>query len=522
MTRALVVAGAVAALVLGARTAAAEPLTEAQQRGRHIYLKGTSTSGRAIQALIGDGATVAPASALPCAGCHGRDGRGVPEAGLAPPTITWAELTKPYDHVHPDGRRHPPYTADSLALTILYAADPRGERLHAAKPTYAMAEEDLADLVAYLTVLGTELEVGVTASSVRVGTVLPATGPLANAAAAVHATLTAYFEEINRSGGIYDRALELRVADGSVAAPPSRSVLDADQVFAVVAPFAAGVEPELTAEAERAEIPVVGPFALFPPTRDPVDRYVFHVLAGMTVHARTLVEFAARHGTPAPSSLAVVHARDPRLAETATAAEDQARRSGFRSVTRLPYGADARDPGMLVEQMRRTGVDVVLFLGPATDRRSLLGGMALAGFTPVVLVPGALLGADSLAVPAPLHDRIFVTLPPGAWALSRQGATEYTDLARRRGLDPRYRSLQLAAFSSAKVFVEALKRAGRSLTREKLVAALEDLRDFDAGFETRISFGPNRRTGAVGAYVVRLPTDGQGSPFTADWVVPRD
>lgn len=113
-------------------------------------------------------------------------------------------------------------------------------------------------------------------------------------------------------------------------------------------------------------------------------------------------------------------------------------------------------------------------------------------------------------------------LPAGAWAPSRQGAAEYAALARRHGLGRRYLSIQLAAVTTGKVFVERLKRAGRSLTRENLVAALEELRDFDAGIEPRISFGPNRRTGAVGAYVLGVEPGGQGSAFTARWIVPRD
>jgi hypothetical protein len=55
-----------------------------------------------------------------------------------------------------------------------------------------------------------------------------------------------------------------------------------------------------------------------------------------------------------------------------------------------------------------------------------------------------------------------------------------------------------------KVFTEALKRAGRDLTREKLITALEQLYDFPTGLTPPITFHRNRRIGAAGAWVVEV------------------
>lgn len=54
------------------------------------------------------------------------------------------------------------------------------------------------------------------------------------------------------------------------------------------------------------------------------------------------------------------------------------------------------------------------------------------------------------------------------------------------------------------MFIEALKRAGQDLTREKLIAALESLYDFETGATPRLTFGPNRRIGAMGSYIVTI------------------
>ena len=49
--------------------------------------------------------------------------------------------------------------------------------------------------------------------------------------------------------------------------------------------------------------------------------------------------------------------------------------------------------------------------------------------------------------------------------------------------------------------VESLKRAGKDLSREKLIQTLEALYEYRTGLTPAITYGPNRRIGAMGAYV---------------------
>ena len=69
---------------------------------------------------------------------------------------------------------------------------------------------------------------------------------------------------------------------------------------------------------------------------------------------------------------------------------------------------------------------------------------------------------------------------------------------------PGHTASKLNAFAAAKIFTEALKRAGRDVSREKLVTALEGLYEYETGVTPSITFGPNRRVGSMGSYVVSL------------------
>ena len=83
----------------------AEAAAQDSSRGRQIYTQGTSQSGKDVLAYIGDASLEVPGSTIPCAGCHGLDGRGKPEGGVNPSNVTWEFLTKPYGLKHASGRQ---------------------------------------------------------------------------------------------------------------------------------------------------------------------------------------------------------------------------------------------------------------------------------------------------------------------------------------------------------------------------------------------------------------------------------
>jgi len=81
---------------------------------------------------------------------------------------------------------------------------------------------------------------------------------------------------------------------------------------------------------------------------------------------------------------------------------------------------------------------------------------------------------------------------------------EYADLFRDPGLARGHQTLQVPAYSSAVLLVEALKQTGRELTRQKLVATLEAIQHFETGLVPAVSFNAKRRVGALGGYIVGL------------------
>jgi ABC-type branched-subunit amino acid transport system substrate-binding protein len=100
------------------------------------------------------------------------------------------------------------------------------------------------------------------------------------------------------------------------------------------------------------------------------------------------------------------------------------------------------------------------------------------------------------------------------------GIQDFNRLREKYRLSPRHTVAQLTAYSAAKVLVQGLKLAGKDLSREKLVTSLETLYQFDTGLTPHISYGPNRRVGALGAHVVAVDPGKKSFAHVSGWMTP--
>lgn len=493
--------------------------------GRQIYRSGTAGEGPPILALIGPGTEV-PASALPCAGCHGEDGRGNAEGGVAPSDLTWPALTKPYGVDHPGGRRHPPYDERLLTRAVTMGLDPAGNELHVAMPRYRLTHEQAAALVAHIQRLGVERDPGIEDDRLTLGVVLPPEGRLGGWSTAIRSTLEAYVDRLNGNGGLFGR----RLAVAYVAAPEEpiarreavARFLDQERVFALVAGFMAGAERPLAELLAQRRVPLVGPFTLDPQVGYPLNPYVFYILPGLAQQARALVDFAAlrlRGPDGEAASLTVVHSGRQDLVEIAAVLIDRSRTDGVASaVGALAFETPLADPRGLVAAARLTGSSAVLFLGDEAETAAFLTAAERARWHPALLLLSSLAGGAVQAATEVQAERIFLAFPSSSGDRSARAHIEHRALSERYDLPAGSASLQLSVISAMELLVEGLERAGRDLSRDKLVAALETLHRFETGITPPLTYGPNRRIGAFGAYVVPLSRGRLRPPSAADWV----
>jgi len=480
-------------------------LTPQQRAGKQIYFEGTSATGRELRAFV-SADTAVPASAVSCASCHGEDGLGRPEGGVVPPAITWSELTKRYGHSHAGGRKHPAFDARSAARAVTDGVDPAGNALGPAMPRYSLSREDAESLVAYLHVLEHDRDPGIADTSLRVATVLPTTGRLADVGEAMRKVMAASFADVNAGGGIHGRRLELVVAgydsDRGGAADALRQLVARDPPFALVSGLAPGAESEIATLAERERLPLVAPYGGAPATAA-AGRYAFYALAGLREQARVLVRYAAREAGAARPRTVVLHAPAAALADAARAAAADLGAAGFAQVEVVQFERGRLDRA-LAERLKRERVELVVFLGNDADLAALVAHADAVQVAPRVLASGTLVARAAADAPKSFEGRIFLAYPSLPTGERPAAMEKLAKLRERAGIVDRNRAAHVSAATAAALLAEGLRRSGRTLSRERLVDALEKIYGYDAGLVPRLSFGPARRVGALGAYIVAV------------------
>jgi ABC-type branched-subunit amino acid transport system substrate-binding protein len=496
--RIAVTSAGVLLLALGAGVKGEEPLSPPQALGAMIYHQGSSPSGADIVAQVG-GVTL-PGSAVPCASCHGPDGLGRPEGGVRPSPLTWGHLTKPYGHRHRDGRSHPPFTALSLKQAITTGVDPAGNAFDPAMPRYAMPDEELDALVAYLEVVGLSAATGVSSGRVVLGLLMPENGPSAMAGRAAAQVISGRLGEVNAEGGIYGRQVELRTvtfAPERQAALQAADLLVQAPVLAIIGALPSPLQLEVADHLEELGVPL---FHLWPPPPEDIPesrRYGFYLLPGVRQEAERLLDHADALFRPRRPRAAVVLPPGAAGDALAGAVLDRARHLGWPEPLEVTMTPGSGDAAAIVDTLRSADVEVAVVLASGS-LPALVKATADVERFPLLLMPGSLLDEPP---GSRLLGRAVLALPllPSDWE-----AEHLEKLAAlRAGEQGRSLLAGIAAYGVTTVLIEALKSAGRDLTRAAFLAAVEAIHDLPTGLTPPLSYGPARRIGVAEPRILR-------------------
>lgn len=495
----------VIASLFGANPACAVD-SSAAVAGKMIYFKGRAQS-EVIARLPGGDAALSGRN-FACANCHGIRGLGGREGGLRVPPIDWNALVSPSSAASL-GRPRRGYDASALKRAIVDGINASDVALGAEMPRYQMSDRQLDDLISYLQIMGTseDSDPGVAQNSIKLGSVLPLTGQFAEAGKDVVKTLRAVFDEVNAKGGIYQRKIQLVVADsgsdstGALAA--TRQLID-EGVFAFVASFLPADSPATEDLISAAEVPSIGPLAKAPRASAKTNPYVWHFFPTLADQARVLVDYiesTRRQGlSESSSSVALIF---PNLSDP----NDAARGARVQlALHQLPialehsYSIGAFDADQSARRVLRSNADWLLFFGPSADLTAMVQKFAAIG------AKSPAIGALLLLSPTPpqLVRGDAVTLVYASPFASNSTINEKTSTDGLSELSRRDSAFQMISNAAARTTVEVLSRAGRKLDRVGLSTELQRLNAFQTGELPPLTFSRSNRVGSDGALILSI------------------
>lgn len=324
---------------------------------------------------------------------------------------------------------------------------------------------------------------GITSNSILIGQTGVFSGPVAEPALQYRAGAQLYFDSVNAKGGIAGRKIKLVSYDDKfdpkLAAENTRKLLDVDKVFALFGYIGTGAIVASMPQIIDHRIPVVGALSGSDGLRDPKMNLIFHTRASYLAETDKMVEQLKSTGV---KSIAIVYQDDPFGKAGLKSAQGAFERQGVKPVIEAPIDMSKLDAlGPTTAQVAKVlpGAIIMITAGKASTafiREYLKTGARPQFFGVSVLSAKALLadlGADA-------HGIVIAQVVPSPQRSSYGISKEFLAVANKAdSKDITYNSLE--GFLTAKVFVEALRRAGKDVTREKLIAALETLNNYDLG-----------------------------------------
>jgi branched-chain amino acid transport system substrate-binding protein len=351
---------------------------------------------------------------------------------------------------------------------------------------------------------------GVTPTTIVLGQSAAFTGPAAQLGIQMNVGLKVYFDHLNAQGGVHGRKIELRTRDDKYEAKlcveTTRKLIEEDRVFALIGyvgtPTSGAALPIFT----EAKVPFVGPFTGAELLRQPFNRYIFNVRASYYDETEEIVEQLVSTGT---KNIAVFYQDDNYGLAGLKGVELAMQRRKLKISATATVERNTTAVAAAVKKIIAVKPDAVVMVSAYTSIAAFVREMKKAGsgaqFHNVSFVGSKAL-ADALGDEG--YGVAISQVVPFPWSPTTQIVREYHALLKAaRITDHNFSSLE--GFIVAKVFTEGLRRAGRDLTRERLIAGLEAMSNVDLG-DFIVRFGPNNHNGSQW---VDLTMIGRGGKF---------
>lgn len=343
---------------------------------------------------------------------------------------------------------------------------------------------------------------GVTADTIVLGTTTPMSGP-ASFFKDITMAAQAYFAYVNEQGGVNGRKIKLLVRDDGYQPAQTiglvRELTEKDQVFALVAPI--GVNPVLAISDYVAErrLPVIAAAAGGSQLSDPLRRYIFPALLRYDFCGKYMATFAVEKLKA--KRVAVFYQNDAVGQDLLKGAVPELKKLGLTFVAEASYQAKETDVSAQVLALKKADPDAILMFSISGQTANFLKTAFQLGWKPKFVLapwntdPVTIKLAGGAEVAEGVYSMLNTPLPDG----DDPKVVQYRELMKKYAPDIRVGSLSMNGMGEAQVVVESLKRAGRELTREKLLAATETLRDWDGSVFGWVRFTPTSHVGTVSA-----------------------
>lgn len=331
-----------------------------------------------------------------------------------------------------------------------------------------------------LAISSAHAENGVTVDEILLGQSTALTGSLAELGKDASIAAKAYFDYVNERGGVNGRKIRLITLDDAYntekAAANAKLLIENEMVFALFNMMGTPANMALLPVIEQAGIPSIAPYTGSQALRTPLNRLVFNLRASYADETEKIIEHLIIRGI---DKIAVVYQNNA-FGKDGLASVEQALAKRQRKVHAIvTIENDASDTATAAQTLADSKPQAIVMITagkPSVEFIKAYNKLALGMqyFTLSVMGTQAsvtALGKEGVGV-------VVSQVAPFPFSATSGIVREYQQVMSKMGVKNRsFTSME--GFLNAKLAVEGFKRAGRDLTRERFINALEAVGKID-------------------------------------------
>jgi branched-chain amino acid transport system substrate-binding protein len=167
-------------------------------------------------------------------------------------------------------------------------------------------------------------------------------------------------------------------------------------------------------------------------------------------------------------------------------------------------------------KLKESGAEAVIVQAVYREPPRLAEQCAAIGYKPLFIGPSPIVLAKTIELGGKHVEGLMgvevYPLPTDAGAFLDQYRADMAKYFPSLPID----TTNLYGYQKAAVFVEAMRRAGRNLTRDSVLKAIESIKDWDPGWGLKYSYGGDTRRGMSNAGRLVIVKDGKWTK-AGDW-----
>ncbi len=335
------------------------------------------------------------------------------------------------------------------------------------------------------TALGTQAaETGVSADEIRIGQFAAQTGPAAELGKRMQLGILAHFAAVNSAGGIHGRKLKLISRDDGYepekAVSAVKALIEEDKVFALIGSVGTPTTLAAVPAINAAGIPLVGPFTGAQALREPFNRNLFHVRASYFDETERIVQYLSTIGI---KKIAVFYQNDSYGKAGLEGVLRALTKRELKPAATVKVERNSNDVAAALSEILEARPEAVIQISAYKSCAALIKQAKAKSYSGQFFNV-SFVGSNALA--DELGDAgagvVISQVVPFPYTPSSAIVNEYQQRMTEAGSKD-YDFTSMEGFLAAKLFTEGLRKAGKNLSRQSFISALESLHDYNlSGF----------------------------------------